>query len=248
MWSPIQWCSSHSQEITQEEIQLANLNFMQVMRIWQSFLESSGYPLSIVLSISKFDTSLHSPTIHSHEMGILTGIAPAHLDPIEVNIIVTGWRDCTAHNLVAFPLIKQASVGSVAAEHTWTCWQCKKRSVHTIQANSRFAISDDMPDMAVKEPTKKMDALSSSHFLSSEFPCPLPENDGKFLAKNCFYHVWVPWLKMAPKIHEADPLPSLDPTDWESHRLKLQRSRNFPARGSKKDPINNKKRWTCIFI
>lgn len=68
IWSPIQFCSSHSQEITQEEIQLANLNFMQVM-IGRVSFESCRCPLSIVLSIPKFDTPLHSLEIHNPRNG-----------------------------------------------------------------------------------------------------------------------------------------------------------------------------------
>lgn len=130
-------------------------------------------------------------------MGILTGIAPAYLDPR-----CPRWTSLSAHNLMAFPptefywsfkpckpgciricdfpyleslesLIKQASEGSVAAEHTSKCWQCEKRSVHRIPANSRFC--DHMRDMVVKKPTKKMDAPSSSHFqnrANSHVPFP----------------------------------------------------------------------------
>lgn len=107
---------------------------------WQSFFESCGCPLSLSY-LSPNLTPLHSLEIHNHEMGIPTGIAPAYLDPICLR-----WTSLSAHNLMLFlqnsievsslstpialicdfpslepleSLIKQASEGSVAAEHTW---------------------------------------------------------------------------------------------------------------------------------
>ena len=165
IWSPIQFCSSHSQEITHEEIQLANLNFMQVM-IGRVSFESCGCPLSIVLSIPKFDTPLHSLEIHNprngHPHWHSSSLPGSKMSEGEHHCQPTTWWLFLLQNsywsfkpckpgcirICDFPyleslesLIKQASEGSVAAEHTSKCWQCEKRSVHRIPANSAvFAI------------------------------------------------------------------------------------------------------------